>query len=192
MSDKPSPQDLAHRAAIYNALRQRDTAEIDVRVERYLRAEYHPIVANSWFAAASSECIGLFSDGYFYGCISQCQAVGEALIRFMCQCNKFHPKSDFEENVRLLKQRAFIDDEFENLCSCLWEYRHDYHHMNKGIETDRQRLEQIALTKIRTLAELEKWVFQYSDTHGGVTPKWPKYWQGPKDGKYQVYLRLSP
>ena len=192
MSDRPSQQDLVRRAVIYNGLRQRDTAEIDVRVERYFRAEHHPIVPNSWFAPASSECIGLFSDGYFYGCISQCQAVGEALIRFMCQCNKFRPESDFEENVRLLKQRKFIDDKFENLCSCLWKGRHDYHHMNRGVETDKQRLEQMALTKIRTLAELEKWVFQYSDTHGCITPKWPKYWPESKDGKYQVYLRLSP
>lgn len=162
MSDKRTRQDSAHRAAIYNGLRQRHTAEIDARVERYLRAEHQPIVPNSWFAPASSECIGLFSDGYFYGGISQCQAVGEALIRFMCQCNKFRPKSDFEENVRLLKQRGFIDDEFENLCSCLWKYRHDYHHMNKDVETNRQRLEQMALSKIRALAKLEKWVFQYS------------------------------
>ena len=192
MSDRPSRQDLARRAVIYSSLRQRDNSEIDVRVERYLRAEHHPIVPNSWFAPASSECIGLFSDGHFYGCISLCQAVGEALIRFMCQCNKFRPGSDFETNVSTLKQRGFIDDKFEKLCSCLWKGRHDYHHMNQGVETDRQHLEQIALTKIQTLAELEKWLFQYSDTHGYVTPKWPKYWPGPEDGKYQVYLRLSP
>lgn len=191
MSDKPSPQDMVRRAVIYNGLRQRDNAEIDIRVNRYLRAEHHPIVPNSWFAPASSECVDLFSYGYFYGCISQCQAVGEALIRFMCQCNKFRPESDFEKNVRLLKKRRFIDEKFESLCSCLWQDRHDYHHMNQGIETDRQHLEHMALTKIRTLAELEKWVFQYSDTHGH-TPKWPKYWPGPKDGKYEVYLRFSP
>jgi hypothetical protein len=192
MPDRPSPQDLVRRAIIYNDLRQRDTAEIDIRVERYLQAEHHPIVTNSWFAPASSECIDLFSYGYFYGCISQCQAVGEALIRFMCQCNKFRPESNFEENVRLLKQRKFIDEKFEELCFDLWKNRNDYHHMNKGVETDKQRLEQMALEKIRTLAELEKWVFEFSSTNGYINPKWPKYWPESKDGMYQVYLRLSP
>jgi hypothetical protein len=110
----------------------------------------------------------------------------------MCECNKFRPGSDFEANVKKLKQRGFIDGKFENLCSCLWKDRHDYHHMNQGIQTDQQNLEQMAFTKIRTLAQLEKWVFQYSDTCGYVTPKWPKYWPDPINGKYEVYLRLSP
>jgi len=192
MSNKPSLQDLAHGATIYNGLRQKDTAEIDIRVDRYLRAEHPPIVPNSWFAPASSECILLFSYGFFYGCISQCQAVGEALIKFICKCNNFREKKNFEENVRTLKKRGFIDDTFEKLCHSLWEDRDDYHHINQNIETDRQRLEQMALTKIRTLGELEKWVFQYSDTNGCITPKCPKYWPIQKDRKYQVFLRFSP
>jgi hypothetical protein len=192
MTEKPSIQDLTRRAVIYTGLRQRDNTEIDNRVNRYLLAEHHPIVPNSWFAPVSSECIDLFSYGHFYGCISQCQAVGEALIRFMCQCNQFRPEKDFEENVKLLKRRQFIDDTFEKLCLSLWEGRHDYHHINKEIETDRQRLEQMALTKIQTLGELEKWVFQYSDKNGCVTPKWSKYWPIQKNGMFQVFLRLSP
>jgi len=192
MPDMPSHKNSVRRVVIYNSIRRRDTAEIDNRVNRYLQAEHHPIVPNSWFAPASSECIDLFSYGLFYGCISQCQAVGEALVRFMCQCNKFPRVSDFEKNVRLLKKRKFIDGDFENLCSRLWEYRHDYHHMNQDVGCERQRLEQIALTKIRTLAKLERWVFQYADTNGCVTPKWPKYWPKQRGGKYEVYLRLSP
>lgn len=192
MTGKLSPKDLAHRAAIYCSLRQRDNAEIDIRVNKYLRVEHHPIVPNSWFAPASSECISLFSDGYYYGCISQCQAVGEALIKFMCQCNQSHPESVFEKNVGLLKRRGFIDDKFENLCYRLWKGRDDYHHMNKDIEINRQRLERMAFIKVKTLAKLEKWVFQYDGAYGCVTPKWPKYWPETKDGKYHVFLRFAP
>ena len=36
MSDKPSPQDMVRRAVIFTGLRQRDSAEIDIRVDRLI------------------------------------------------------------------------------------------------------------------------------------------------------------
>jgi len=59
------------------------------RIDRYLRAQHHGIVADTPFAPASAECIDLFRDGHFYGAISLCQAVGEALVRHMCRANRW-------------------------------------------------------------------------------------------------------
>ena len=39
--------------------------------------------------------------------------MGEALVRHMCRSNQWKPAENFEENVRTLKQRDFIDDAIE-------------------------------------------------------------------------------
>jgi hypothetical protein len=187
-----TPQDRARRAALADALRQEFDATLDVRVERFLRAEHHPIVSNTPFAVASSECVDLFRDGHFYGCISLCQAVGEALVRHMCDCNSCRPASEFEKNVTALRRRGFIDEEFEQLSDRLWQKRHDYHHLNPSVATDREELEELALAKIRTLAAIERWTFEYSIHEGKLHPKRPQYWRKLDGGKLEVFLRLSP
>src|SRR5688572_19373881 len=125
------------------------------RVDRYLEARHHGIVADTAFAPASAECIKLFRDGHFYGAISLSQAVGEALVRHMCRSNKWKPAENFEENVLKLKQRNFIDAAVEAQLLRLWEKRDDYHHLNPTVERDRGELEALALTKIRALGEIE-------------------------------------
>jgi len=120
-----TPEDLTRREHLADTLRQEFDGTLNARIDRYLRAEHHPIVANTSFAAASSECVELFRDGHFYGAISLAQAVGEALVRHMCTSHSFRPAGDFEENVRLLRQRQFIDDSFLDLCHHLWQTRHD-------------------------------------------------------------------
>lgn len=187
-----TPDDLVRRAHLADALRQEFDGTLDARIDRYLRASHHPIVANTSFAAASSECVELFRDGHFYGAISLSQAVGEALVRYMCQSHSFRPAGDFEENVRRLHQRSFIDESFREVSSRLWEKRHDYHHLNPSVATELSELEAIALEKIRTLAEMESWVFEYTVHDGKLDPKHPQYWRSMKPGELQVFLRLSP
>ena len=90
------------------------------RVDRYLRAQHHGIIADTPFAPASAECIDLFRDGHFYGAISLSQAVGEALVRHMCRSNQWKPAENFEENVGKLRQRNFIDDAIDAALRRLW------------------------------------------------------------------------
>lgn len=192
MSKTPDPRDLARRASLSDALRQEFEATVNRRVDRYLKAEHHPLVSNTTFAGASAECVDLFRDGHFYGCISLCQAVGEALIRFMCESNSWGPAGDFDENLRVLQRRGFIDGAFESAARRLWQGRHDYHHLNPNVESDLQKLEQTAFSKIRDLAELESWVFEYSVRDGKVRPKRPQYWRHTPDRRLEVFLRFSP
>jgi hypothetical protein len=123
------------------------------RVDRYLRAQHHGIVADTPFAPASAECIDLFRDGHFYGAISLSQAVGEALVRHMCRSNQWKPAENFEENVRTL--------------------------------------EHLALTKIRALGEIERFVFAWSpsETPGAIRLLRPQYWPDRKENRVGVFLR---
>jgi hypothetical protein len=161
------------------------------RAERYLRARHHGIVADTPFAPASAECIALFRDGHYYGAISLSQAVGEALVRHMCRSNKWKPAENFEENVRKLRERNFIDDSIDGNLLRLWEKRDDYHHLNPTVARDRAELEELALVKIRALGEVERFVFAWtpSDTPGVIKLLRPQYWPDRTDSRVSVFLR---
>jgi hypothetical protein len=103
------PEDQVRRAQLSDGLRQQFEITLPARVERHLQASHHPIVSDSTFAAASAECVDLFRDGHFYGCISLCQAVGEALVRHMCVCDFDRAAGAFEKNVRALRKRGRIN-----------------------------------------------------------------------------------
>jgi len=164
------------------------------RIGRYLRARHHGIVADTPFAPASAECSELFRDGHFYGAISLSQAVGDALVRHMCRSNQWKPAENFEENVRKLRERNFIDDAVASDLLQLWEKRDDYHHLNPTVARDRATLEELALTKIRALGELERFVFGWtpSETPGAIKLLRPQYWPDKKDGRVSVFLRNPP
>jgi hypothetical protein len=92
----------------------------------------------------------------------------------------------------LLKRRGFINEEFDQLCTDLWSERDNYHHLNEVIEIDRSRLESLALSKYRTLSQIEKWVFAYTVTNGCINPKHPKYWPDKGKGNVLADARISP
>ena len=161
------------------------------RVDRYLSARYHGIVADTPFAPASAECLKLFRDGHYYGTISLSQAVGEALVRHMCRSNQWKPAENFEENVRKLKQRDFIDPSIEAALLRLWDKRDDYHHLNPTVARGRGELESLALAKIQALGEVERFVFAWSASEkpGAIKLLRPQYWPDKKDSRVSVFLR---
>jgi len=192
MVEKSKTEDLVRRASLADGLRQELEQTLNERIDRFMKIRHQPIIRNTEFALASAECIILFRDGSYYGCISLCQAVGEALIRFMCDSNSFNPTDNYEENLRLLHKRGFIGDKFESDAKKLWKNRNDYHHLNPNIETDLKELEQLAYSKVVALAELERWVFDGSFQEGKFQPKNPKYWGKSKDGRFEAFLRIAP
>jgi hypothetical protein len=182
-------QQQAERNRLIDELVAECQALAGERVDRYLRAQHHGVVADTPFASASAECIDLFRDGLFYGAISLSQAVGEALVRHMCRANKWKPAENFEENVTTLKRRGFIDDRVEAELLRLWEQRDDYHHLNPTVARERATLEQLALTKIRALATVEAFVFAWAPAEGAITLLRPQYWPDKKEGRVGVCLR---
>ena len=169
--DSESIQDQAERIRLVDQLLADCQSLVSERVERYLRVRHHGIVAVTPFAPASTECIELFRDGHYYGAISLSQAVGEALVRHMCRSNKWKPAENFENNVRKLRERGFVDSAVGGELLRLWEKRDDYHHLNPTVVRDRQALEDLALAKIRALSEVERFVFPWSpsDTPGAIS-----------------------
>jgi len=176
------------RKRIENDLRQLFEQSLPGRIRRYQEVKPHPIVANHHFSLVSAECIDLFQDGHFYGCISLAQAVAEALVKFLCNRNQWKPEKSFEKNLEKLVSRRFISEQTRDCLEQIWKKRDDYHHLNQSVQKDRQKLEAMAKAKMKLLNKVEGEIFAFTIVDGKICPSKPKYWD--IDGnKADVFLR---
>ncbi len=180
------------RQQLADSLEQDILATLDERISRYQELDFIKITPNAHFASVSAECILLYRDGYFLACIALCQAVAEAIVRLMCKRSKFTSISnDYEKNVENLRKRK-IEPDCNQLFEEIWIGRDDYHHLNPGISTEKNKLQKIARGKIVTLHKVESVVFEFAIKDGAILPKYPKYWDINKDGLINVFLRFEP
>ena len=178
------------RRMIEKDMRQLFEQRLPERIRRYLELKPHPIVAYHYFSAVSAECIELFREGHSYGCIALTQAVAEALVKFLCRRNGWQPDKVFEKNVKKLLKRKFISDSVNRFLLQIWDKRDDYHHLNAKIETDRKKLEPLAIEKVKLLNKVEAEIFHYTIIDGKIKPTLPQYWD-IEGGKMGVYLRCE-
>ena len=180
------------RQQLADSLEQDFIGTLNERISRYQELDFIKVTPNAHFASVSAECILLYRDGYFLACIALCQAVAEAIVRLICKRSKFTSISDdYEENVRKLRNRK-IKPDCNQLFEEIWVGRDDYHHLNPGIPTERNKLQEIARSKIITLHKIESIVFEFAIKDGAILPKYPKYWDINKDGLINVFLRFEP
>ena len=171
-------------------LRQLFEQSLSERIKRYLEVKPHPIVAYHHFSSASAECIELFRDGHFYGCIALAQAVAEALVKFLCKRNGWRPNKVYEKNVETLLKRKFISNSANKWLYQIWDKRDDYHHLNPKIETDRKKLEALAKKRLELLQKVEGEIFHFTFIKGEMSLTQPKYWD-IKGDKAKVFLRCE-
>ena len=189
--DENKVRRLIQQKQVEESIKQEFEGSLSARVARYLQVKPHPIISNMHFAAASAECALLFRDGHFYGCIALTQAVAEALVKFLCQRSSWKPTKKFETNIEKLSARSIISDELKESFLTIWKDRDDYHHLNPNVETDRRRLEELAMEKARLLVSVESEVFAFTIVDDKLVPKHTKYWD-ITDDQASVFLRLEP
>lgn len=190
--DREEISESIQRQQLADSLEEDFIRTLDERISRYQELDFPKITPYAHFASVSSECILLYRDGYFLACIALCQAVAEAIVRWMCKRSKFTSISnDYEENVKQLHNRR-IKPDCNQLFEEIWVGRPDYHHLNPGIPTERNKLQEIARSKILTLHKIEAIVFESAIKDGAILPKYPKYWDINKDGLGNVFLRFEP
>lgn len=161
------------------------------RVTRYLELNFIKVTPNEHFASISAECIRLYRDGCFFACIALCQAVAEALVRFLCTKNSFKADKDFEKNVNTLCRRKITPDCSE-LFTEIWKGRDDYHHLNPKVPTEKSKLQDVAKNKLIALHSAESKIFAFEVIDGAIKPKHPKYWPKSHDGFVNAYIRFEP
>jgi hypothetical protein len=158
-----------------------------------MESNKHPIIANHYFSYVSSECQSLFENGYYYGCISLCQSVAEALARFLYErWTGKDPAKTFGANIQKINS-AKVLPEVGKLLEDIYggQQRQDFHHLNKAVPTDYEQLRAIATEKIKLLNKAESQIFEYKyGNNGGLIVTYEVYWN-KEDGKYGVFLRLD-
>ncbi len=190
--DREEVSKAIQRQQLADSLEQDFLATLNERISRYQELDFIKITPNAHFASVSAECILLYRDGHFLACIALCQAVAEAIVRLMCERSNFTSISnDYENNVENLHKRK-IEPDCNTLFKEIWKGRNDYHHLNPEIPIERNKLQDIAKSKILTLHKIESTVFEFVWTKdGAISPRYLKYWD-MKDGLLNVFLRFEP
>lgn len=153
----------------------------------------HPIIPDHYFSYVSSECHELFETGKYYGCITLSQSLAEAYARFIYEkwTGKL-PAEKFGANIHKIKGTN-VQPDVSNLLEELYggTQRNDFHHLNKTVPKEYEKLKSIATYQIEVLNRVESQIFAFEYTDGGgIRAKYEQYWE-QKNGQYQVNLRLE-
>lgn len=192
--DKEEVHKAIKRRQLQDNLKQDFLASINDRISRYLELDFIQVVPNTHFAPITIECILLYRDGYFFACIALCQAVAEALLRFMCERNGRGSKGFVKfatniRNFRELKDKIHLD--WIETLERIWENRNDYHHLNPDVPTQKEKLIEIAKDKIVALLDVESKVFAFKWVDGAIKRTHPEYWLETDSGHLNSYLRFE-
>lgn len=184
-------QELIKRKMIADDLVSRSQSFLDQRVDRYLEVCHQDITPNHHFAAASAECIELYTDGHFISTVMVTQAVAEGIRKLVAQRNGIKHDMSGDAVVRECLKAALITqgcaDAFDRIYG---GFRNDIHHMNSTVgKIDFQTL---AKRNIQDLALIEREIFGCGIRNGAFVPINPKYWDIGPDGTAPVFLRCSP
>jgi hypothetical protein len=185
------PEVLAEQRRVEDSIRNEVLRTLSDRAIRLLQVRGKSLLPYGPFAAPSVECVELFRDGHFFGCIALTQAVMEAVIRHVWQIKlRKKPNQDgsFEKNLEALHKQKFISDEWKTKLDQMWAERHSFHHLRPSVECDRQKLEDKARNTLKVLNDLEQEFFGFSTRDGMVVPDHPEYWS-IKNGDSLVFVR---
>ncbi len=182
------------RHQLQDTLKQDFLATINDRISRYLELDFIKVTPNTHFAPITIECMLLYRDGYFFACIALCQAVAEALLRFICERNGKGSNRfvNFETNIRKLRKLTDkIPPDWVEMLERVWEGRNDYHHINPEVPTEKDKLQEIAKEKIVALLNVESEVFAFEWVDGAIKQTHPEYWLETDSGHLDAYLRFE-
>lgn len=190
-----------------------DEGKFEQRIARLQRVKLHKIIPHLWFDLASTECRDLFRDGHYYGCICLSQSVAEGIAKFVLEvhrekvgkqqrpiesCRKPMTGRQLIARLKKLKGGTRNDMPISVLSQrCIEAFeriegrdRDDFHHLNKDVAMDREKLEKRAEECLSDLYDIESDLFGFGIENGAVTPFKPQYWPLPNaDGLTRVFLR---
>ena len=170
---------------------------IEIRVERYLEVEHQGVIPNHHFAAASSECINLYRDGYLLSAVMVSQSITEGIWKFVLERNQIQPKKlkagvgkkmERPAVAAVLVKQKIISTECAEAFVRIWlSFRNDVHHTNPRVSTVPFR--ELARQNMVDLAAIEREIFSFTFSNGNLVPVQPRYWDLQADGTTSAFLR---
>jgi len=134
----------------------------------------------------------MYVSGFFYGAISVSQAYIDALSRFVAEHHKVKVGKDVPERCHRLRKHLLISEKALRAALGVFDERHDFHHLNRDVEQDFQKLQARALACMNSLYVVESELFAYSVSDaepGTLVLAKPDYWPSAGPGLAQVHLR---
>jgi hypothetical protein len=181
-------QEVLRREGLKRDLRAILEQTLDERLERYLEVAHQGIIPNHHFAAASSECIDLYRDGYSLSAVMVSQAVTEGIWRFVLERNQIQADRDRPAVAATLVERRILSTECAEAFGRIWRsFRNDVHHMNPSVTGVPVR--ELAKRNLLDLAVIEREIFAVSFDNGKLVPIQPRYWDLEAGGTTSVFLR---
>lgn len=173
-------------------MRSRFDASLPDRLRRAEGVQLQQFIPAHWFAQAASECAGMYIAGFFYGAISVAQAYVEALSKYLAEHHTVRIGKDTSERCRRLNSKGIISERTLQAALAILDDRNDFHHLNKEVEQDFQKLAARAEHCINHIHTLESEIFAFSfseDSPGSVVLEKPDYWPSEGPALTRVYLR---
>ena len=179
----------SRRKGLMNQFAQIDEQTRAERVERNLEVDRQRLIGSYHFSRASTECIYLYTHGFFIATVMTTQAVNEGIIKFVAGRNNIkYENMNHSERLKVLKDKSIISQDCFNASEQIrGSYRNDVHHMNPPVaEID---FPELAKKNIHNLAVIEREIWATNFDNGKVIPIQPKYWDINPDGTITVNLR---
>ena len=196
MKDNMDASEVFKRAMVRKNIESQCERLIEEKINRYLEIEHQEVIGGHYFAAASSECIYLYRDGYFVGAVMMSHAINEGIMKFVAERNGIERnKSEgttktVEDLINELREKNIISIGCGDASMRIWKsYRNDIHHMSPTVvNIDFKKLAQ---QNLKYLSSIEKEIFNFKINNGAIVPIQPKYWDIKSDGTAAVFLRLA-
>lgn len=173
--------------AIEEHLRSKFENGLQARVRRTEELKYQRIIGAHYFAAAATQSLELYRDGYMLGCIMCSQALLEAILKFVAKRNRMECKKEVEELIADFETKKTLNAQALNAAKLAWRHRNDFHHLNPAVsDID---LEGKAKECVEAICALEEEIFGASFVNGALNPHNPIYWDVQQDNTVPVFLR---
>ena len=159
------------------------------RVERNLEVDRQRIIRSDYFAEASTECIYLYTHGFFIATVITTQAVNEGIIKFVADRNQIkYQNIKRDDLLPILVSKGILSQDCSDASKQIMDsYRNDIHHMNPPVA--KIDFPELAKKNIHNLAVIEREIWATNFDNGKLIPIQPKYWDINPDGTITVNLR---
>jgi hypothetical protein len=154
-----------------------------------MEIDHQGIIGNHHFAAASSECINLYRDGYYISAVMVSKAVNEGIAKFVAERNSIKERKEHGDLMDEFVQKGIMSLGCAQASGRIWgSFRNDVHHMNSKVASI--PFYQLARRNLQDLATIEQEIFGTDHSDGRLVPHHPQYWDVREDGTVPVFLRL--
>ena len=177
------------RKGLIDQFTQMDEHTREERVERNLEVDRQRIIRSDYFSEASTECIDLYTHGFFIATVMTTQAVNEGIIKFVAERNNIkHDNMNHSDLLKTLKKKSIITQNcYEASEQIRGSYRNDVHHMNPPVA--KINFPELAKKNIHNLTVIEREIWATNFDNGKVITIQPKYWDINPDGTITGDLR---